>query len=313
MEAARNPSEEPARDHGWPWLAFLLNLTLAPAGYVYAGFPLVALVTAVGLIAAVLAIAAWTIAAPPGIYALAGWSASSMPLQLAVACLGLTACLGVQAAWLCRRPRRWSASPLWLGLAVAATWPTLMVVVVMIRPFAPVAVYQVSSASMEPMLSRGDFLLAWGERASCGGLSVRPGDVVIYRRGGMRFLGRAIGAGGTALRLIDGVPIINGQPLVQRRVVARGGPNAADDLTSEIREEILPGASPYRIAMAAERQPQDTTTQFRVPAGHWFILGDERDDSRDSRFTGAVADRDICGVAQKVLWSQVSARIGTRP
>ena len=236
-----------------------------------------------------------------------------MPLQVVAAHWAVTGCLGLHAAWLCRRPRRWSPGPLWLGFAVAATWPLIVVVVVMIRLFAPLAVYRVSSASMEPTLTEGDFLLALGARAICGRLPVRPGDVVIYRRAGTRFLGRAIGAGGTTIRLANGLPVIDGRPLVQRRVAGSDMPSAADDLTSEIREEMLPGAPPYRIAMAAERQPQDTTTQFRVPAGRWFVLGDERDNSLDSRFTGAVADRDICGIAKKVLWSSVPARIGARP
>ena len=99
MSAVRNPPEDPASDHGWPWLAFLLNLAMAPAGYVYAGFPLVALAAAAGLFIILLAFAAWTIAAPPGLYAMSGWGASSMPLQVVGAYWALTGCLGLHAAW----------------------------------------------------------------------------------------------------------------------------------------------------------------------------------------------------------------------
>lgn len=61
------------------WLAFLLNLIVPPAGYVYAGMPRVAIGYVVVITVATVALMAWTIAVPPGVYGLGmgsgGWQA----------------------------------------------------------------------------------------------------------------------------------------------------------------------------------------------------------------------------------------------
>lgn len=130
--------------------------------------------------------------------------------------------------------------------------------------------YHAPSASMEPNVMRGDaFLalpLAWSPP--------QRGDVVVFRhpKRAPLYVKRIIGVPGDTVQMVNGVPVLNGRPLVHRR----SGP-------SESVEEALPGARRYRILDTA-RSLADNTAPVRVSPGHLFVLGDHRDNALDSRF-----------------------------
>ncbi len=128
------------------------------------------------------------------------------------------------------------------------------------------------------------------------------------------FVKRVIGLPGDLIEVHDEQVFINGQPLSERRVAAR---NYADDLSTPESEdgkplEILsapPGAGSYTVYTDSSMQ-RDGEFKFglkgkpvRVPDNAYFVMGDNRDNSQDSRFWGFVSRDLIVGRAMFVYWS----------
>ena len=281
-------------------------------GYVYAGSLRAALVVVGVPSAAVVLACVWTFAHPPGVY---GFLSLTVPGAIAAAGAGwsLAIALGFHAALLCRRPRSWLASGSRLWLTAIGIWMSPLALGLMVRWVGPVAVYSVSSGSMAPTLQVGDFVWASGARASCGGQRVRQGDVVMFRRGGRIYVSRAIAGPGQIIALQAGRLSVDGKPMLRRQVGVRyGSPDEGAPLERLVIETLSDGAR-YTIQEFQDQPPQDELRPTRVPPSSWFVLGDNRDNSLDSRFKGPIREDDICGIARKIVYSRNAARIGARP
>jgi len=179
--------------------------------------------------------------------------------------------------------------------------------------------YRVPTGSMKPTIFEGDFIvvnkLAWDlkvpfrtEHISQWG-DPRRGDIVVFKNpeGGDRLVKRVIGMPGDKLRIIGEQIWINGQllsyyPLPKARFPAL---NDTDRATHTVAAEQLPADS---SATAADMQPAQASAastvhpvmfgpekrlppiqgDYSVPPDQYFMLGDHRNDSRDSRYYGAV-------------------------
>ncbi|MBR2656266.1 MAG: signal peptidase I [Loktanella sp.] len=154
------------------------------------------------------------------------------------------------------------------------------------------------------------------------------GDVVVFRHPvtGQDFIKRLIGEPGDRIQMIDGVLQINGEavgledggifteimepqgPMGGRPMCANGpvGMGANCDKFRQI--ETLPGGRSHAVLDVGPRA-SDNTGVFTVPAGHFFFMGDNRDNSVDSRVpqtlggVGFVPRKDIVGRADRVLFS----------
>lgn len=164
------------------------------------------------------------------------------------------------------------------------------------------------------------------------------GDVVVFRHPvtGVDFIKRLIGLPGDQIEMRHGVLYINGEEAVQEpaglfteiyepqgpqrqypscmnRPVGLGG-----DCLSERWRETLPGGTSHDILNVDDNAPPagggfdaDNTGVFTVPEGHYFFMGDNRDNSTDSRFpqaapingVGFVPYEDIVGRADRVIFS----------
>ncbi|MCK0070151.1 signal peptidase I [Kordiimonas laminariae] len=113
------------------------------------------------------------------------------------------------------------------------------------------------------------------------------GDVVVFtlpHRGGDDFIKRVIGLPGDRIQMREGRLYINGK-MVQRtfiRDVNYTNYQGSDKRVKEY-EEILPDGVKHRIYEATDRGPYDNTPVFVVPQDHYFMMGDNRDGSSDSR------------------------------
>jgi len=194
------------------------------------------------------------------------------------------------------------------------------------------AAYVVPSASMEPTLEIGDEIAAiipsygWGTASLpfATRISVLPhlriftrlphrGDVVVFRAPANlneTWIKRVIGLPGDRIALSNGHVFLNGKALPWHKK----GPDQAELTTGRFvparrYEETLPDGTHHDILKLTTAGTLDTVPAFKVPAGELFVMGDNRDDSADSRVSvkdggvGLLPVWNLQGKAVTVLFS----------
>ena len=150
------------------------------------------------------------------------------------------------------------------------------------------------------------------------GSEPRRGDIVVFRLPKdteIDYIKRVVGLPGDKLQMIDGVLNINGKPVPR---VAEGTFTSDDKDTGGIgvqftqdrydsvpvyRETLDSGAT-YQTLDLNPMSDGDNTNVFTVPAKHYFMMGDNRDNSSDSRFTvGYVPEENLVGRASFIMFS----------
>ena len=193
--------------------------------------------------------------------------------------------------WLTRVLPRFGSATFLLSLVALA------VLAVVLRLFVVVA-FKAPSGSMRPGIAPGARL--WINRLA----RVQRGDVIAFhfppepRR---HFLKRVIAVGGERVRVANGVVFVNGialphQPLAGPCVVVdrdEGSAESRERRCARYRERL--GWHSYTV-LALPDQPQPDFPETVVPPGHFFVLGDHRDNSHDSRHWGFVPASKVIGV-----------------
>ena len=240
-----------------------------------------------------------------------------------------------------RRKRAADApEPAWVEYA-ASFFPVLLVVF-LLRSFVAEP-FKIPSSSMRPTLEVGDFILvnkfSYGLRLPIVEAKVVPlgepqrGDVVVFRypvNPSQDFIKRVVGIGGDVVAYQDKKLTVNGQPLPQ---VRDGTYSYLENLRFETLERfketatrVDKGTHEYTIGVnpqAAPVYPQnvrpfpgrdnceynDRGFTCKVPPGHYFMMGDNRDNSDDSRYWGFVPDDHIRGKAFFIWfnWDDISS------
>ena len=204
-------------------------------------------------------------------------------------------------------------------------------VAMVIRTFA-FEPFNIPSGSMKPTLLVGDYLFV--SKFSYGysryslpfGLPLIPnrilfseperGDVAVFKLPtdtSTDYIKRIIGLPGDKVQVVKGVLHINGVSVQRRRV---GNFLDKDERARRYQQipqyiETLPGGRKHLILEYTDENPfdiskSDTTRVFTVPIGHYFVMGDNRDRSQDSRFLNAVGfipRRNLVGRAEIKFFS----------
>ncbi|GIX30491.1 MAG: signal peptidase I [Porticoccaceae bacterium] len=227
-----------------------------------------------------------------------------MELDFPLILVVLTALTG--AMWLLDRwvlkPRRGDAPAPFYVEYTAPFFPVLALVLAL-RSFV-VEPFQIPSASMVPTLEIGDFILvdkfSYGLRLPVVRTKIldvgKPerGDVMVFFPPGddRYFIKRVVGLPGDQVRIIDNQLFINGEPVPQRELPDLRGAGYG----YLIAEERL-GGHLHLIRKRRVPGPLGRFFEYQVPEGHYFVMGDNRDNSSDSRVWGAVPEENIVGRA----------------
>jgi signal peptidase I len=163
---------------------------------------------------------------------------------------------------------------------------------------------------MAPALLPGDFVLTkpyWSD-------SRKPlvGDIAIVKHDGTFFVKRIVAVGGDRVQMIGGRLTINGVVLPRDMV----GNLRFNDVDMTLYRESLPDGRNYRIMELSDHEFLDDTAAFTVPLASYFVLGDNRDNSRDSRVMkefGYMPAESMVARVLVVWWAKDWGRIGTTP
>jgi signal peptidase I len=182
-----------------------------------------------------------------------------------------------------------------------------LVVALFIRSFL-YQPFNIPSRSMMPTLLVGDYVFVSKFAYGYGRFSLplsrslfsarifagepARGDVVVFRapKDGLDYVKRVVGLPGDRIQMKKGELFINDVPVRREPLAAAVAQEdgCGDGLPDHIRRwrEILSDGASYETLDCLDNGPLDDTNIFTVPAGHFFALGDNRDNSTDSRISG---------------------------
>lgn len=197
----------------------------------------------------------------------------------------------------------------------------IIVVVLILRSFL-VEPFRIPSGSMMPTLLEGDFILVnkftYGLRLPVANLKMvtldtpARGDVVVFRYPkdpSINYIKRVIGLPGDRVHYENKTVYINGQPMLQDpegtyfasgQGMSMSGAERRKERLNTLQHDIL--ITPGQPSMSVD---------VVVPAGHYFMMGDNRDNSNDSRFWGFVPEEYLVGKAFMIWfsWDSVNTRV----
>ena len=215
----------------------------------------------------------------------------------------------------------------------SSVWETIKVIVqalliaVVVRTvlFQP---FNIPSGSLIPTLLIGDYLfvskysygysrysLPFGPPVMSGrlfGSEPKRGDIVVFKLpkdNATDYIKRVVGLPGDQIQVIGGVLHINGKPVQRERVEDYQtviGPNGRTVSVPRYKETFPEGTTHYVIEKDGDRGFWDNTNVYTVKPGHFFMMGDNRDNSTDSRDEGSVGEvpfENLVGRAEIIFFS----------
>lgn len=162
--------------------------------------------------------------------------------------------------------------------------------------------FAIPTASEVPTLLPGDRVLV--NKTTYQRRLVRRGDEVVFRvpsESGLNWVKRVIAVPGDTVEVKDNEVVVNGQPLPREPAPRASLGTASPLVKGELFEETNTGRR-YRILFASDTKPLPDYPEAKVPDGMCFVLGDNRNNSRDSRTMGYVALGDVLGEVQYRYW-----------
>ncbi len=191
--------------------------------------------------------------------------------------------------------------------------------------------FNIPSGSMIPSLRIGDYLFvskySYGYSKYSFPFGIMPingrlfekipsrGDIIVFRKPGQEnidYIKRLIGLPGDEIQLLDGRLFINGE-IILRKKVEKNSWEKSNQLGEIIKfteylEKFGKNKS-HKIIESSDNDFFDNTVKFKVPKDHYFFMGDNRDNSRDSRTSevGFVPKINLVGKAEIIFFSHNSS------
>ena len=206
---------------------------------------------------------------------------------------------------------------LWNDTIQTVFYAFLIAITVRVVAFEP---FNIPSSSMKPTLLVGDYLFVskysygysrysflFGFPPFSGRIWESPverGDVAVFRKppeNEQDYIKRIVGLPGDRIQMLDGILHINGDA-----VDREGVEDFIDDNGLRITQyiETLPNGRTHRILeTGGDDGRSDNTDEVTVPEGHYFAMGDNRDNSADSRVIGFIPAENLVGRAEILFFS----------
>jgi signal peptidase I len=194
----------------------------------------------------------------------------------------------------------------------------IVLIVLLLRSFL-VEPFRIPSGSMMPTLLVGDFILVnkftYGLRLPVLHTKIvelgnpQRGDIVVFRfpkDPTVDYIKRIVGLPGDHVAYYHKQISLNGEPVKQTRLGDYEG-SGVWGAEALMNEDL--GAANHDI-LVRKGEPSAKEGEFTVPEGHYFVMGDNRDNSNDSRFWGAVPEGNLVGKAFFIWMSWDSAKPG---
>jgi signal peptidase I len=176
----------------------------------------------------------------------------------------------------------------------------IVIIVLLIRTFVAQA-YNIPSGSMKPTLLVGDFILV--NKLVYRFSEPQRGDIVVFKYPidpNINFIKRIIALPGEEVEVRNNQVFINGKPLPLIEV-GRGEENGVRKV---IYEEVLPEGIKYKVQFYEDFPfSKRDFGPVVVPPNHYFVMGDNRDNSEDSRYWGFLPRENIVGKAFVIYFS----------
>ena len=205
-----------------------------------------------------------------------------------------------------------------ISVIVQALLLALVIRTFLFQPFS------IPSGSMRPTLLEGDYLFVtkWAYGYSHYSLPFSPdifsgriwgaepnrGDVVVFKfppDPSVDYIKRVVGLPGDKIQMKDGQLFINGVGVPREKVGQIDNPDITEvNRPVDVYRETLPNGITYDTLDLTQNGLGDNTREFDVPPGHYFMMGDNRDNSSDSRFSvGFVPYENLVGRANIIFFS----------
>jgi signal peptidase I len=184
--------------------------------------------------------------------------------------------------------------------------------------------FSIPSGSMRPTLLEGDYLFVtkWAYGYSRYSMPFSPdifsgriwgsepkrGDVAVFKfppNPSIDYIKRVIGLPGDKIQVKDGQLFINGVGVPREKVGQIDNPDITEvSRPVDVYRETLPNGVSYDTLDLTQNGLGDNTREFDVPPDHYFMMGDNRDNSSDSRFSvGFVPSENLVGRANIIFFS----------
>jgi signal peptidase I len=176
--------------------------------------------------------------------------------------------------------------------------------------------YDVPSGSMEPTILPGDRIcankLAYGLRIPLTFTWIahwnhpKPGEIIIVHspeEGGVRLVKRVIGKPGDTIEMKDNQLAINGKPLDIRPLSPAEKDQIEKTLLGDFTMETVNGREHVKMVIPTKPSPKRSFAPVVVPEGKYWVMGDNRDQSKDSRWWGFVDENKVTGRSSVIAFS----------
>ena len=222
-----------------------------------------------------------------------------------------------------RQHARQTAASEFIEIAKTVSAALLIALLLRIIVFQP---FTIPSESMEPALLQGDYIIVskydygWSAhsipfspplfRGRIWDKAPQRGDVVVFhlpRDKSVTYIKRLIGLPGDRIRVAGGQVFVNGKAIARRPLGMIEDPGAPGLRVMQYAEPKPNGRSYLTFDRQLGHEGDDTET-YAVPKGHYFMMGDNRDNSLDSRWprdlgVGYVPSENLVGKARFIMLS----------